>query len=483
MAREKSKYETYENPLVRRYASEEMLYIFSPQFKFSTWRRLWVALAEGERELGLPITKAQISQMKKKVEDIDFRLAARFEKELRHDVMAHVCTFGAQCPKAKPIIHLGATSAYVGDNTDLIQIRRAFGVILKGLVRAIDALGNFAYKYRNVPTLGYTHFQAAQPTTVGKRASLWTHDLLMDLEEVEFFLDTLKFLGVKGTTGTQASFLKLFEGNAKKVRNLDELVTRRMGFEAGFPVTGQTYPRKVDSRALGILSGIGQSAHKFANDLRLLSHLKEIEEPYEAKQVGSSAMPFKRNPMRCERMTALSRFLIANAQNPAMTAAEQWFERTLDDSANKRLSVAEGFLAADAVLVIYLNVARGLVVNEAMIRKHLSEEMPFIATENILMAAVRRGGDRQHLHERIREHSRKAQVQAKAGGESNDLLERLKKDPTFASVKNELEKLAKASEFTGLAPQQVADFIKRSVRPVRKKYSNLIKGRDVEMKV
>ena len=474
MGKKRPASETYQNPLVERYAGAAMLYIFSPQLKFSTWRRLWIALAEAQKELGLPITQVQIDQMKKNVDNIDFNRAAKFEKKFRHDVMAHVHTYGRQCPKARPIIHLGATSAYVGDNTDLIQIRKAFELIVGKLVNLIDVLGDFADRFRHIPALGYTHFQAAQPTTVGKRACLWIQDLIMDLEETEFFLATIKFLGVKGTTGTQASFLKLFDGDEKKVKKLDEMVTRRMGFTSAYPVAGQTYPRKVDARALGVLSGIGQSAHKFANDIRLLSHLREIEEPYEKKQIGSSAMPYKRNPMRSERMTGLARYLIANAQNSAMTAAEQWFERTLDDSANRRLSIAQGFLAADAVLDIYVNVAKGLVVNEAVIKKHLEEEMPFIASENILMAAVKVGGDRQRLHEKIRQHAKKAALRVKVHGKSNDLLERIKKDPDFAVLKDEVEKLSDPAQCTGLAAEQVRDFHKKHIGPIRKKYSALI---------
>jgi len=466
--------ETYQNPLAERYASARMLYIFSPQFKFSTWRRLWVALAESQKKLGLPITQVQIDQMRKNIDNIDFALAGKFERKFRHDVMAHLHAYARQCPKARPIIHLGATSAYVGDNTDLIQIRKAFELIAGKLAGLIDVLADFADRFRLVPALGYTHFQAAQPTTVGKRACLWIQDLIMDLEETEFFLSTLKFLGVKGTIGTQASFLKLFDGDEQKVKKLDEMVTQRMGFASTYPVAGQTYPRKVDARALAVLSGIGQSAHKFANDIRLLSHLKEIEEPYEKSQIGSSAMPYKRNPMRAERMTALARYLIANAQNPAMTAAEQWFERTLDDSANRRLSIAQGFLAADAVLDIYLNIAKGLIVNEAVIKRHLEAEMPFIASENILMAAVKAGGDRQLLHEKIRRHAKRAALRVKEQGKSNDLLERIKRDADFAVVRDEVEKLSEPGRCIGLAAEQVKDFCGKHVNPVRKRYSPLL---------
>jgi adenylosuccinate lyase len=483
MAEKEAVLRAYQNPLAERYASAEMLYLFSPHFKFSMWRRLWVALAEAEKELGLPIQQSQISQMKKNVDNINFEQAAEFEKKFRHDVMAHVHAYGEQCPEARPIIHLGATSAYVGDNTDLLQIREAFGLILKKLVNLIDGLADFAGRFGGVPTLGYTHFQAAQPTTVGKRACLWIQDLIMDLEEVESFLGSLKFLGVKGTTGTQASFLKLFDGDADKVKRLDEMVTRRMGFKEAFPVAGQTYPRKVDARALAVLAGIAQSAHKFGNDLRLLSHLKEIEEPYEKTQIGSSAMPYKRNPMRAERMTALARFLIANYQNAAMTAAEQWFERTLDDSANRRLSIAQGFLAADAVLNIYLNICRGLIVNEAIIKKHLEEELPFIASENILMAAVKAGGDRQRLHEKIMRHAREAASRVKVQGKSNDLLDRIRNDAAFAMVKDEVENLSDPSRCVGLAAEQVKDFSEKCVRPMLKKHKRLLGSVEAEMHV
>ena len=396
---------TYESPLASRYASPEMLYIFSPDKKFTTWHRLWIALARAEMELGLPITQGQIDELERERDNIDYELAAQKEKELRHDVMAHIHAYGAKCPNAMPIIHLGATSCYVGDNTDVILMGEALELIRDKLVRILNALAKFANEYKALPTLGYTHYQAAQMVTVGKRATLWMNELLMDLEEVEFRLDNLKLLGCKGTTGTQASFLELFGGDQEKVRELDRKIAAEMGYDQVQPVSGQTYTRKVDAAILATLSGIAQSAHKFATDLRLLCHMKEIEEPFEANQVGSSAMPYKRNPMRSERICALARYVIADAINPAMTTSLQWFERTLDDSANKRISVAEAFLAVDAILNLYENVSANLVVHPKVIEKHIMEELPFMATENILMDAVKRGGNRQVLHERIRTHS------------------------------------------------------------------------------
>ena len=397
--------DTYESPLASRYASREMLYIFSPDKKFTTWRRLWIALARAEMELGLPITQAQIDEMEREKDNIDYELAARKEKELRHDVMAHIHAYGALCPNAMPIIHLGATSCYVGDNTDIIIMREGLQLIRDKLVRILDKLGRFAAAYKALPTLGYTHYQAAQMVTVGKRATLWMNELLMDLDEVEYRLANLKMLGCKGTTGTQASFLELFAGDQEKVLQLDKKIAAEMGFDLVQPVSGQTYTRKVDSAILATLSGIAQSAHKFATDLRLLCHMKEIEEPFEKNQVGSSAMPYKRNPMRSERICALARYVIADSMNPAMTSSLQWFERTLDDSANKRISVSEAFLAVDSILNLYENVASNLVVHPKVIEKHIMEELPFMATENILMDAVKKGGNRQELHERIRMHS------------------------------------------------------------------------------
>ena len=397
--------DTYESPLASRYASREMLYIFSPDKKFTTWRRLWIALARAEMELGLPITQGQIDEMEREKDHINYDLAQQKEKELRHDVMAHIHAYGALCPSAMPIIHLGATSCYVGDNTDIILMREGMALLRDKLVRILAALGKFADQYKALPTLGYTHYQAAQMVTVGKRATLWMNELLMDLEELEYRMDHLKMLGCKGTTGTQASFLELFGGDESKVRQLDQKIAAEMGFDQVQPVSGQTYTRKVDAAILATLSGIAQSAHKFATDLRLLCHMKEIEEPFEKHQVGSSAMPYKRNPMRSERICALARYVIADAMNPAMTSSLQWFERTLDDSANKRIAVSEAFLAVDAILNLYENVASNLVVHEKVIEKHIMEELPFMATENILMDAVKRGGDRQALHERIRTHS------------------------------------------------------------------------------
>ena len=430
--------DTYESPLASRYASREMLYIFSPDKKFTTWRRLWIALARAEMELGLPITQGQIDEMEREKDHINYDLAQQKEKELRHDVMAHIHAYGALCPSAMPIIHLGATSCYVGDNTDIILMREGMALLRDKLVRILAALGKFADQYKALPTLGYTHYQAAQMVTVGKRATLWMNELLMDLEELEYRMDHLKMLGCKGTTGTQASFLELFGGDESKVRQLDQKIAAEMGFDQVQPVSGQTYTRKVDAAILATLSGIAQSAHKFATDLRLLCHMKEIEEPFEKHQVGSSAMPYKRNPMRSERICALARYVIADAMNPAMTSSLQWFERTLDDSANKRIAVSEAFLAVDAILNLYENVASNLVVHEKVIEKHIMEELPFMATENILMDAVKRGGDRQALHERIRTHSLAAGSRVTDEGKDNDLLERIAADPAFGLSKEEV---------------------------------------------
>lgn len=460
----------YENPLTSRYGSKEMSFLFSPQFKFTTWRRLWVALAEGERILGLPVTEKQIAQMRAHLEDINFEEAEAKEKEIRHDVMSHVHAFGVQAPDAKPIIHLGATSAYVTDNTDLLQMKEALDLLAKKTLNVIAALAKFAESHRDLPTLAFTHFQSAQPTTVGKRATLWIQDLLMDLEEIQRLKEAMPFLGVKGTTGTQASFLKLFDGDMQKVHRLEHVVAEEMGFKRVLPVSGQTYTRKIDYQVLQALGGVAQSAHKFANDLRLLAHLKEVEEPFEKGQVGSSAMAYKRNPMRAERMTGLARHLLVLVLDPALTAAEQWFERTLDDSSNKRIAVPEAFLTADIVLETYLNVAQNLVVYPAVIEAHLKAELPFIATENILMEAVKRGGDRQDLHERIRRHSQKAAEEVKLHGRENDLLERIAKDKAFGISKADVERLTDASNFIGLASEQTEAYLHDHVQPLLKSH-------------
>ncbi|MBQ8828324.1 MAG: adenylosuccinate lyase [Clostridia bacterium] len=449
---------TYESPLNSRYASKEMQYLFSPDKKFSTWRRLWIALAEAEKELGLDITAAQIDEMKQHIEDINYDVAKAREKEVRHDVMAHVYAFGVQCPTAKPIIHLGATSCYVGDNTDLIIMNEAMELIRKKLIACISVLSDFVIKYRDLPTLGFTHFQPAQLTTVGKRASLWLQDLVMDLEDVEYVISKRKLLGSKGTTGTQASFMELFDGDTQKVKKLDELIAEKMGYSAVYPVSGQTYSRKVDSMMLNVLAGIAQSAHKFSNDIRLLQNLKEIEEPFEKSQIGSSAMAYKRNPMRSERIAALSRYVMIDSLNPAMTAAEQWFERTLDDSANRRISVAEAFLATDAILSVYLNVAGGLVVYPKTIEARIMRELPFMATENIMMDAVKRGGDRQEIHEKIRTLSMQAGARVKVEGLDNDLIERIAADESFGLSLEELKATLEPSKYVGRAPQQAEEY-------------------------
>ena len=459
-------YEGYLSPFSTRYASKEMQYLFSSQNKFSLWRKLWIILAESEQELGLPITDEQIAEMKAHQNDIDFDAAAAYEKKLRHDVMAHIHAWGDQCPTARPIIHLGATSCYVGDNADVLILQDALKLIRARLIAVIKALAQFAEEHAAQPCLAFTHFQSAQPTTVGKRATLWLNDLTLDLEEIDFCLNTLKPLGCKGTTGTQASFLELFHGDFEKVKKLDSLISEKMGFAAAVPVSGQTYSRKTDSRVLNALSQIGQSAHKFANDIRLLAHKKEIEEPFEKNQIGSSAMAYKRNPMRSERMTALSRFLISNAQNGAMTAAEQWFERTLDDSANRRLSLAEGFLCADAILSLYLNIASGLVVYDKVIEKHLREELPFMATENILMDAVERGGDRQTLHEHIRVHSIAAANAVKMEGKECDLLSRIAADPAFQTDEEALNATLSPENFIGCAAMQTRKYLDDVILPV-----------------
>ena len=475
-------HDRYESPLSSRYASDEMQYLFSSDNKFRTWRKLWIALAETERELGLPVTEEQIAELKAHADDINYDVAAAREKEVRHDVMAHVYAYGQQCPKAKGIIHLGATSCYVGDNTDLIILYDALRLIRGKLAGAIAQLARFADEYRALPTLAFTHFQPAQPTTVGKRATLWIQEFLMDLEEVEYRLSGAKLLGCKGTTGTQASFLELFGGDHEKCRRLDRRIAEKMGYDACFAVSGQTYPRKLDSAILSTLSGIAQSAAKFSNDIRLLQHLKEVEEPFEKNQIGSSAMAYKRNPMRSERIASLSRYLIADTVNPAMTAATQWFERTLDDSANKRISVAEAFLAADAVLSLVINVSGGLVVNTAVIDRDLRRELPFMATENIMMDCVKRGGDRQELHERIRVHSMEAARRVKQGDGVNDLMERIAGDPAFGVTAAELEGILEPSRYVGRAPEQTAEFLKEEVRPVLDRLNDCL-SLEVEIKV
>jgi adenylosuccinate lyase len=456
----------YRNPLIERYASAEMSFVFSPHFKFTTWRKLWIALAECQKELGLAITDAQLREMKAHVEDIDYDRAGAYEAETRHDVMAHIKTFADVCPAAKPVIHLGATSAYVGDNTDLVQMREAVRLLLSRTAGLIRTLKEFALKHADTATLGFTHFQPAQLTTAGKRASLWLNDLAMDFDELERFERELPFLGVKGATGTQASFLALFEGDSAKVNKLDGLVARKMGFEKTVPVSGQTYSRKIDFRAAALLSGLAQSLHKLANDLRLLQHLREIEEPFEKNQVGSSAMAYKRNPMRAERLTALSRYIITLCQSTAMTAAEQWFERTLDDSANKRLVVPEAFLAADASLIIAANVCEGLIVYPAVIARHIEEELPFMATENIIMAAVKAGGDRQEIHEHIRRHAMEAARQIKQEGKVNDLLDRIAGDGAFRMTRAAIDRLLKVEAFIGRAPEQTRDFCAAVIDPL-----------------
>ena len=456
-------HEIYENPLCRRYAGREMQEIFSDDRKFSTWRRLWLALAESEKELGLDISDEQLDEMRAHIYDIDYAAAAQREREVRHDVMAHIYTFGLACPKAKPIIHLGATSCFVGDNTDVIIQRDALLRIRRLLLSAIAALADFAEKYKSQPTLAYTHFQAAQPTTVGKRAALWMQDLAMDLEHLDFVLGNLKLLGCRGTTGTAASFLELFDGDRDKVRQLEKLIAQKMGFDAVYSVSGQTYTRKADYFTLSVLSGIAQSAMKFSGDIRLMSHLKAVDEPFEAGQVGSSAMAYKRNPMRSERMTSLARYVIADALNPAMTAGTQWLERTLDDSANRRISIPEAFLAVDGILTLYINVISGLKIYPKVLEKQLREELPFMATEDILMYCVKKGGDRQTLHEAIRQHAVDAGRTVKEQGADNDLLERIAADPVFGITREEIDELLRTDSFTGMAAEQTEDYL-RDVR-------------------
>lgn len=456
----------YDSPLSGRYASKEMQYIFSQDKKFTTWRRLWIALAEAERELGLNITEEQIAELKAHVNDINYDVAVAREKEVRHDVMSHVYAYGVQCPKAKGIIHLGATSCYVGDNTDIIIMTEGLKLVKKKLLNVMSKLADFAEKYKALPTLAFTHFQPAQPTTVGKRAALWLMELKLDYDDVCYMIDSMKLLGSKGTTGTQASFLELFDGDHEKIKKIDKLIAEKMGFTDCFPVSGQTYSRKVDSRVLNVLAGIASSAHKFSNDIRLLQHLKEVEEPFEKSQIGSSAMAYKRNPMRSERIASLSRYVMSDLMNPYITAATQWFERTLDDSANKRLSVPEAFLAIDGILDLYMNVADGLVVYEKVIEKHIMAELPFMATENIMMDAVKRGGDRQELHEKIRTLSMEAGRNVKEKGLDNNLLELISTEPSFGITLAELKKQMEPSKYTGRSKEQVEDFLKEVIRPI-----------------
>ncbi len=456
----------YESPLNSRYASKEMKEIFSPDMKFKTWRKLWIALAETEKELGLDITQEQIDELKAHKDEINYDVAREREKLVRHDVMAHVYAYGTQCPKAKGIIHLGATSCFVGDNTDVILMVEAMKIIRKKVLSVINKLSKFAMEYKDMPTLGFTHFQAAQTTTVGKRATLWIQDLMMDLEQIDFVLSNAKLLGSKGTTGTQASFMELFEGDTDKVKKLDNMIAEKLGYSGVFAVSGQTYTRKLDSIFVNVLSGIAQSCTKFSNDMRLLQHLKEMEEPFEKNQIGSSAMAYKRNPMRSERMASLARYIMVDALNPAITAATQWFERTLDDSANKRIAIPEAFLACDAILNIYINVSGGLVVYPKVIERRLMEELPFMATENIMMDAVKNGGDRQELHERIRELSMEAAAVVKQQGGKNDLIERIAKEPMFGMSLEDLQKVLEPKNFVGRAPQQVEEYITEQVQPV-----------------
>ena len=472
----------YISPLSGRYASKEMQYIFSQDKKFTTWRRLWIALAEAERELGLNISEEQIAELKEHVNDINYDVAIAREKEVRHDVMSHVYAYGMQCPKAKGIIHLGATSCYVGDNTDIIIMTEGLKLVKKKLVNVISKLADFADKYKALPTLAFTHFQPAQPTTVGKRATLWLMELTLDYDDICYLIDSMKLLGSKGTTGTQASFLELFDGDQEKIKKIDKLIAKKMGFADCYPVSGQTYSRKVDSRVLNVLAGIASSAHKFSNDIRLLQHLKEVEEPFEKSQIGSSAMAYKRNPMRSERIASLSRYVMSDLMNPYITAATQWFERTLDDSANKRLSIPEAFLAIDGILDLYMNVADGLVVYEKVIEKHIMAELPFMATENIMMDAVKRGGDRQELHEKIRTLSMEAGRNVKERGLDNNLLELIAAEPSFNITLEELKKQMDPSMYTGRSKEQVEDFLKEVIRPILEGNKDLL-GLEAEINV
>ena len=459
-------FDKYESPLCTRYASNEMQFLFSPDKKFKTWRKLWIALAEAEKELGLDITDEQIKELKDNADNINYDVAKAREKEVRHDVMSHVYAYGKQCPKAKGIIHLGATSCYVGDNTDIIIMTEALELVRKKVLNVVSLLSDFAMKYKDMPTLGFTHFQPAQLTTVGKRATLWIQDLMMDYEDICYQLSKAKLLGSKGTTGTQASFLELFNGDHEKVKKLDLLIAEKMGYKDVFKVSGQTYSRKLDSQMLNVLSLVAQSAYKFSNDIRLLQNLKEIEEPFEKSQIGSSAMAYKRNPMRCERISSLARYVIVDSLNPAITASTQWFERTLDDSANKRIAVAEAFLAVDAILNIYINVVDGLVVYPKVIQQHIDNELPFMATENIMMNEVKKGGDRQELHEKIRVHSMEAGKTVKVEGKKNDLIERIAADPSFSADAEELKGVLKSENYVGRAPQQTQEYIENFVKPI-----------------
>ena len=456
----------YQSPLSERYASKEMQYIFSPDKKFKTWRKLWIALAETEKELGLDITQEQIDELKAHAEDINYDVAKEREKLVRHDVMSHVYAYGVQCPKAKGIIHLGATSCYVGDNTDIIIMTEALKLVRVKLLNVINELSKFAMKYKDLPTLGFTHFQPAQPTTVGKRASLWLMDLVYDLEDLDHVIANMRLLGSKGTTGTQASFLELFEGNHETIKKIDGMIAKKMGFDKCQPVSGQTYSRKVDSRVINVLSQIAQSAHKFSNDIRLLQHLKEVEEPFEKNQIGSSAMAYKRNPMRSERIASLADYVISDAMNPMLVASTQWFERTLDDSANKRISIPEGFLAVDGILDLYLNIVDGMVVYEKVIHKHLMAELPFMATENIMMDAVKEGGDRQELHEKIRQLSMEAGRNVKVNGLDNNLLDLIAADDTFHLTKEQLQQCMNPERYTGRSKEQVEDFLAEVINPI-----------------
>ena len=464
----------YVSPLSERYASREMQYIFSPDMKFRTWRKLWIALAETEKELGLNITQEQIDELKSHADDINYDVAKERERQVRHDVMSHVYAYGVQCPKAKGIIHLGATSCYVGDNTDIIVMTEALKLVQKKLINVIAELSKFADKYKDQPTLAFTHFQPAQPTTVGKRATLWTQEFLLDLEDLEYVISTMKLLGSKGTTGTQASFLELFDGDQETIDKIDPMIAEKMGFKECYPVSGQTYSRKVDTRVLNVLAGIAASAHKMSNDIRLLQHLKEVEEPFEKSQIGSSAMAYKRNPMRSERIASLSRFVMVDALNPAITSATQWFERTLDDSANKRLSIPEGFLAIDGILDLCLNVVDGLVVYPKVIEKRLMSEFPFMATENIMMDAVKAGGDRQELHERIRELSMEAGRNVKVEGKDNNLLELIAADPAFNLSLDELKKTMDPAKYVGRAKEQTDAFLAKVVRPILDSHKEML---------
>ena len=472
----------YQSPLSERYASKEMQYIFSPDMKFRTWRKLWIALAETEKELGLNITQEQIDELKAHADDINYDVAKEREKQVRHDVMSHVDAYGVQCPKAKGIIHLGATSCYVGDNTDIIVMTEALKLVKKKLINVIAELAKFAEANKALPTLAFTHFQPAQPTTVGKRATLWMQEFMLDLEDLNYVLSTMKLLGSKGTTGTQASFLELFDGDQETIDKIDPMIAEKMGFKECYPVSGQTYSRKVDTRVLNVLAGIAASAHKFSNDIRLLQHLKEVEEPFEKSQIGSSAMAYKRNPMRSERIASLSRFVMVDAMNPAITSATQWFERTLDDSANKRLSVPEGFLAIDGILDLCLNVVDGLVVYPKVIEKRLRSELPFMATENIMMDAVKAGGDRQELHERIRELSMEAGRNVKVEGKENNLLELIAADPAFNMSLEDLQKTMDPSKYTGRAEVQVEAFLKNVIQPMLEENKDIL-GMTAEINV